>query len=162
MNALSHCSLPSPFPSSVLVCDFYYYSYEFRNKPHVFLGSTVILVDTKQSNSPSGNTLRNVRGSYHRMDSSCFHCSWCFNELKEVRLKMASYSHTEHNEEKFRARDHIIDRYQHGKDLFDRPGEEYIYISNNTELPRLVQFQPERFKFMTQRARLPNAGFIDA
>ena len=37
-----------------------------------------------------------------------------------------------------------------------------IYISNNTELPRLVQFQPERFKFMTQRARLPNAGFIDA
>jgi hypothetical protein len=74
---------------------------------------------------------------------------------------MASYSHTEHNQNQFRSREHILNRYRHGKDLFDRPGEEYIYISNNTDYPQLVQFEAERFLYMTRRSNLTDVGFID-
>ncbi len=161
MNALSHCLLPKSSVRFVLNCDFYYYSYEFRSKRHFYYGSTLTLMHSNQSNLPSGTEIRNQRFKYKFMPSTCYHCTWCFNQLKEVRLKMASYSHTEHNQNQFRSREHILNRYRHGKDLFDRPGEEYIYISNNTDYPQLVQFEAERFLYMTRRSNLTDVGFID-
>ena len=74
---------------------------------------------------------------------------------------MASYSHTEHNQLRFRTREHIVDRYRTGKDLFDRPGETYTFVVNNLDYPRLIRAQPERFIHMTKRANSSNAGFID-
>lgn len=74
---------------------------------------------------------------------------------------MASYSHTEHNRLEFRTREHIIDRFRTGKDLFDRPGETYVYVDNNLDYPQLVKAQPDRFLYMTKRANSSNAGFID-
>lgn len=162
MNALFHCSLPNPFISSVLDCDFYYYSYEFRSKIHKHYGSTVTLIDSNQSKQPFGNSLRNERFHYRNIPSTCFHCTWCFNQLNQVRLKMASYSHVEHNQDRFRSRDHILNRYRYGQDLFERPNEEYIYIKNNADFPELVKLQSERFMFMTKRTNLTNVGFIDA
>lgn len=162
MNALTNCLLPDPFPPSVLICDFYYYSYEFRSKIHTHYGSTINLIISNQSNIPSGNSLRDTRFKFQSQPSSCFHCTWCFNQLKKVRLKMSSYSHTEHNQIQFRSKEHILNRYRYGKDLFDRHGEEYVYIINNIDFPELVKLQAERFMYMTKRSKLPNVGFIDS
>jgi beta-1,4-mannosyl-glycoprotein beta-1,4-N-acetylglucosaminyltransferase len=161
MNALFNCPLPNPFLPLVLDCDFYYYSYEFRSIIHKWYGSTITLIDSNQSKNLSGNSLRDERFHFKSIPSTCYHCTWCFNQLKEVRLKMASYSHTEHNEIQFRQREHILNRYRYGKDLFDRPGEEYIYIKNNINFPELVKLQSERFMYMTRRSNLINVGFID-
>lgn len=162
MHALTHCRLPDAKYNFVLNCDFYYYSYEFRSKKHVYYGSSLSLVHANQTNDIQGNKLRNQRSQFFFLQSACFHCTWCFNQLHQVRLKMASYSHTEHNQNHYRTREHILDRYRHGKDLFDRPGEEYLYLSNNQDYPQLVQSQAERFLYMTKRSNLSNVGFIDA
>ena len=161
MTALSQLCITQSIPFLLYSdCDFYYYSYEYRNKFLQHFGSTVTLINTNQTN-PSGNELRDARFRYRTISSTCFHCTWCFNQLKEVRLKMASYSHLEHNQVKFQSREHILDRYRYGKDLFDRKGLEYVYV-NNTDYPQLVKLQSERFMFMTNRTKLPNVGFIDA
>jgi hypothetical protein len=162
MNALSSCSLPDPFPASVLDCDFYYYSYEYRSKMRQHFGSTVTVVEPYRSEHPSGNSLRDARFHYRAISSTCFHCTWCFNQLKTVRLKMASYSHIEHNQAKFHSREHILDRYRYGKDLFDRPNEEYVYVKDNNDFPELVKLQSQRFMYMINRSNLANVGFIDA
>ena len=163
MYALTHCQLPDSVFSFVLTCDFYYYSYEFRSRTHeIYYGSTLSLIDGKQRKSLSGNELRNQRSNYVLIRSGCFHCTWCFNQLKQVRLKMASYSHTEHNQEQYRTREHILDHYRHGKDLFDRAGEFYTYLPDNRDYPKLVQSEPDRFLYLTKRYNQTNAGFIDA
>jgi len=162
MNALANCPLSDPFLPLVLDCDFYYYSYEFRSKTRTWFGSTINLINSSQLEIPSGNSLRDERFHFKSIPSTCYHCTWCFNQLKEVLMKIASYSHTEHNQIKFRSREHILNRYRHGKDLFDRSGDEYIYIKNNTDFPELVKLQPERFMYITKRSNLSNVGFIDA
>jgi len=162
MNALANCPLPDSFPPSILDCHFYYYSYEFRSKTHIYHGVTIHLIHSNPSNLPTSNSLRHGKFDFHCFPSTCYHCTWCFNQLKDVRRKMASYSHTEHNGIKFRSSEQILKRYRYGIDLFDRQGEEYIYINNNTDLPELVKSQPERFLYMTKRSKMYNVGFIDA
>jgi len=120
------------------------------------------MIDSNQPNLPTSNSLLHERFKFNFFPSTCYHCTWCFNQLKEVLMKIASYSHTEHNEIKFRSREHILKRYRYGIDLFDRQGEEYIYINNNTDLPELVKSQPERFMYTTKRSKMYNVGFIDA
>ena len=161
MQALRQCQLPSPFHPLALQCEFYYYSYEFRNVIHKLLGSTVTRVFANQSKQVSGDALRKTRTDFPSVPRSCYHCTWCFNQIKEVRFKMSSYSHTEHNRLEFRTREHIIDRFRTGQDLFDRPGETYVYVDNNLDYPQLVKAQPDRFHYMMKRANSSNAGFID-
>lgn len=74
---------------------------------------------------------------------------------------MAAYSHTEHNQLQYRTREHILDRYRHGKDLFDRNDQIYRFQENNQDLPQLLKSEPSRFMYMTTRFNTTNAGFID-
>jgi beta-1,4-mannosyl-glycoprotein beta-1,4-N-acetylglucosaminyltransferase len=164
MRVLSACQLPVPFPSLVLVCASYYYSFEFRRKGDAMVGPTVSLLMANRTNrslSPSGKILRDERFGYQHMPSACYHCSWCFDQINLTRTKMASYSHTEHDRAQFQTQEHILTRYRHGKDLFDRPGEEYVRIENNAEVPELVKAQKRRFLYMTNRSALVNDGFRD-
>ena len=164
LRILSACQLPDPFPALVLVCATYYYSFEFLRIGNVILGPTVSLLPANRANrsvSPSGKILRDERFGYQQMPSACYHCSWCFDQINLTRTKMASYSHTEHDRDHFQAQEHILTRYRHGKDLFDRPGEEYKHVKNNDEIPELVKAQQERFIYMINRSALVNVGFRD-
>ncbi|CAF3083102.1 unnamed protein product [Rotaria sp. Silwood2] len=159
VRALASCQLPLPFQSLLLQCDFYYYSFEFRHATrHYSVGGTVSRF------SPNAKVPSNLRGDrfrYRSIPSTCFHCSYCFDRLATVRLKIASFSHTELNIPKFQDQKHIIDRFRNGKDLFDRPDEPLrrVYM-NETELPQLLQVKRKHFMYMLDRST-SNAGFLD-
>ncbi|CAF1290412.1 unnamed protein product [Adineta steineri] len=161
---LNACELPKPFPSLVLVCAYYYYSFEFRRQGGAIDGPTVSFLAgnrTNRTTSPDGKYVRDERFSYQPMPSACYHCSWCFDRINLTRSKLASFSHSELNRAEYHTQEHIIDRYRHGKDLFNRPSEIYIRIENNDEIPELIKAQPERFSYLINRAALVNAGFRD-
>ncbi|CAM4848536.1 unnamed protein product, partial [Rotaria magnacalcarata] len=106
--------------------------------------------------------LRKARAGYRPVSGACFHCSYCFDSIAGVRQKLGSFSHTELDIPKFRDKQHIIDRFRNGKDLFDRGGGPIHRVNKNQiELPQLLQREPERFMYMLNRS-FPNAGFRDA
>ncbi|CAF5169783.1 unnamed protein product, partial [Rotaria magnacalcarata] len=124
----------------LLQCDFYYYSFEFRHATRQYSdGGTV---SKFSPNTAVSSDLRKARFRYRSMPSTCFHCSSCFDRLASVRLKIASFSHTEFDIPKFRDKNHIIDRFRNGKDLFDRAGELFRRTdANEADLPKLLRVE---------------------
>ncbi|KAK4234999.1 glycosyltransferase [Achaetomium macrosporum] len=92
--------------------------------------------------------------------NASWHCSSCFETMDELLGKMASFSHTEMNKEKYRARDRIVDRIRNGKDLWDREGEVYDRVDDNQDVPSFLLANKERFAYMLNRDG-HNAGFKD-
>ncbi|CAF0913681.1 unnamed protein product [Rotaria sordida] len=159
IQALASCQLPTPFQSLLLQCDFYYYSFEFRHAPNPYFPG--VTVSRLSPNDKIPLNLRESRFQNRPMLSTCFHCSYCFDRLETVRLKIASFSHTDLDIPKYHDQKHIIDCVRNGKDLYDRHNEQYRRVNiNETELPRLVQVEQERFVYMLDRSS-PNAGFRD-
>lgn len=89
-----------------------------------------------------------------------WHCSTCFSTIGEVLTKMASFSHIWLNQEVYRDRDRIAQRVRSGRDLWDRPGEEYERVDGNRDVPPLLLDRPERFAYLLDRDG-PSAGFSD-
>ncbi|CAF4204669.1 unnamed protein product [Rotaria socialis] len=160
VQALTSCDLRTPFQPMLLQCDFYYYSFEFRHATRqYFVGGTV---SKFSPNTTVPSDLRKARFRYRPIPGTCFHCSYCFDRLASVRLKIASFSHTELDIPKFHDQNHIIDRFRNGKDLFDRATEPLRRTyANETDLPLLVKLKREHFMYMLNRSSL-NAGFRDA
>ncbi|KAL2255479.1 hypothetical protein VTK26DRAFT_3269 [Humicola hyalothermophila] len=92
--------------------------------------------------------------------NASWHCSSCFRTMDELLTKMASFAHTSMNAERFRDRKRIADRVRRGKDLWDRPGEVYDRIEGNTDVPKFLLENSERFAYMLNRDG-PSAGFED-
>ncbi|KAF9285927.1 hypothetical protein BGZ68_003360 [Mortierella alpina] len=178
------------FPESdgdvfTLGCRFYYYSYEYRhrgdwNGPMLFRyrDSDSPIFSRPESNPyphlnmvqdimangwlRAGERLRNKRDEgAPGFDDQCYHCSWCFSNITQVTRKMQSYSHTDHNQEKYSSRKWILDHFSQGIDLFDRGGQDYDYIEDNQDVPQYVRDNKSKFSFMLRRKGLPNAGFLD-
>jgi len=107
--------------------------------------------------------IRSARLRYRLLPDTCFHCSYCFDTLKSVHRKLSSFAHTELDTDKYHDEKFLIDRYQNGLNLFGRLNEGFIHVdTNKIDLPRLLKLQPNRFKYILNRASLPNAGFRDA
>ncbi|KAK3335499.1 glycosyltransferase family 17 protein [Cercophora scortea] len=92
--------------------------------------------------------------------NASWHCSSCFGTIDELLVKMKSFVHSGLNAEEFRDRDRIVDRVRRGKDLWDRVGEEFDRVENNTDVPRFLREYPERFPYLTNRDGA-SAGFSD-
>lgn len=118
MRVLKSCEFPKNYPLTSLQCDFYYYSFEFLQPDSPFWPGTTIKRFSPNAVIPSD--IRNLRSNQHAIPGVCFHCSYCFDSVASVRLKLSSYSHTELDTDKFRNQKHIIDRFLNGIDLFDR------------------------------------------
>ncbi|KAK1755295.1 glycosyltransferase [Echria macrotheca] len=94
------------------------------------------------------------------MPSAAWHCSSCFATVEEFLTKMASFSHTGMNADKFRDRARIAERVRSGVDLWDRPGETFTRIDDNQDVPGFLLDNRERFGYMLSRDG-PAAGFSD-
>jgi beta-1,4-mannosyl-glycoprotein beta-1,4-N-acetylglucosaminyltransferase len=115
---LKSCGIPRQFPPTVLQCDAYYYSFEFRSSSNpVRLGTTLSRFNARQM-IPSG--IYNARSHYRPIPHVCFHCSYCFDTVTLVRSKLTSFSHTELDIARYHNLQYIIDRFQNGKYLFRR------------------------------------------
>ena len=162
IRALKSCQLPDPFPATLLKCDFYYYSFEFvqPRSPH-WPGVSVAFY---KPNEVIPSKIRHAKDSYQPAIGTCFHCSYCFDTVAAVRLKLSSFSHMEVDIDRFRNLKHILDRYKHGKDLFDNIVQPFPRPNlNETEIPQLllVESERDRFDYMWKRLSMDNIGFRD-
>ncbi|KAL2154416.1 hypothetical protein VTH82DRAFT_3092 [Thermothelomyces myriococcoides] len=92
--------------------------------------------------------------------NASWHCSSCFQTVGELLTKMASFSHTGLNAEKYRDRQRIVDHVRRGLDLWDRKGQIFDRVEGNTDVPPFLLENRERFKYMLDRDG-PTAGFTD-
>ncbi|KAG0255303.1 hypothetical protein DFQ27_006315 [Actinomortierella ambigua] len=172
----------------VLNCDLYYYSFEFkRDEPRrgpvmaqfqlaptdvdpssdepVVLAQNGIRQFPKPLWEDWPNVGHRLRALVYAPEANiipdaCWHCSWCFSTISQVKSKAASYSHTEHNQATYMNNDWIIQHFQQGRDLFDRP-ETYVYRGPPTDIPQYVADHPEKYAYLTRRYKDPKAAFRD-
>lgn len=199
LQSLGTLELPLDYSVSLvrLLCDSYYYSYEFkvegRSKEvgpmmiRFMEHSTVAKERARQAQLPStfqdpsleflfelsendwmvaGGRLRELARSEARnkmigLPKSCWHCSWCFATMRQVRAKLDARSHTELDKKEYWAKDWILDRVRSGKDLMDRPHLQYEYLANNTDVPSTLIMNKDRYSFMLERKDRDDAGFLD-
>ena len=95
-----------------------------------------------------------------RLANASWHCSSCFASMGELLDKMAAFSHTSMNAAPFRDRARIADRVRSGRDLWDRPGQEYERVEGNADVPGFVLGNRARFGYMLDRDGR-DAGFVD-
>ncbi|KAK0729105.1 glycosyltransferase family 17-domain-containing protein [Apiosordaria backusii] len=166
LNLLRQCHFPRRL---TLSSRFYYYSFQFLHKgkewPHpqaTFyqgLANTILPNDLRIGDGPwpkklfERETLRNA----------AWHCSSCFETMEEMLVKMKSFAHVSMNQEGFRDKKRMVERVREGRDLWDRPGEEYERVEGNEDLPGLLLMdggQRERFGYLLDRDG-EGAGFRD-
>ncbi len=83
-----------------------------------------------------------------------------FETIEELLTKMKSFSHTWMNNPEYRDKSRIADYIRSGKDLWDREGEIYDRIDNNTDVPPYLLQHADRFEYLLDRDG-PSAGFKD-
>jgi beta-1,4-mannosyl-glycoprotein beta-1,4-N-acetylglucosaminyltransferase len=164
MTIMRNCNFPRRL---TLRSQFFYYGFQWRHhgeewahpQATVYRGPERTILPANLRNGEGGNR---IMAWWHKADlwNAGWHCSTCFQNINEVLTKMASFSHTSYNKEEFRDRTHIVDRVRKGLDLFDRPGEEYIRIDNNQDIPEYLKINRDRFIYLLDRDAW-NAGFLD-
>jgi beta-1,4-mannosyl-glycoprotein beta-1,4-N-acetylglucosaminyltransferase len=164
MTIMRNCNFPRRL---TLRSQFFYYGFQWRHhgeewahpQATVYRGPEQTILPADLRNGEGGNR---IMAWWHKADlwNAGWHCSTCFQNINEVLTKMASFSHTSYNKEEFRDRTHIVDRVRKGLDLFDRPGEEYIRIDNNQDIPEYLKINRDRFIYLLDRDAW-NAGFLD-
>lgn len=163
---LRHCDIPARL---ILRTEFYYYSFQWRHRgpqwPHPDVtvyrgpGRTVMPNDLRQGLLGPGSGWKPIaslrrwweRGTLH---NAGWHCSSCFSNLAELRVKMNSFSHQSWNTKFSREKTTLVGRVRKGEDLFGREGEVYDRVEGNRDLPPylLSQFEEKgRFGYMIDR-----------
>ena len=135
----------------------YYYAFSWRHAtPMVWTATS----GTVWSWAAPNYAIRGAPGPTVTVWDAGWHCSWCFKSLALFRNKVASYSHTEHNQPQYQTRGHILHHVRSGIDLFDRADQQYVYIDPTTAAPPYVRAHADRFGYLLDR-RGPTGGFLD-
>ncbi|KAI1387008.1 glycosyltransferase family 17 protein [Hypoxylon trugodes] len=160
---LKSCNFPRRL---TLRSHFYYYSFQYLHKGTQWAHPqatyyqgwrTILPVNLRNSD---GNLQPLVRLEKGDLWSAGWHCSTCFSTVNEVLTKLSSFSHIWLNQEGYRDPNRIADRVRSGKDLWDRETEQYERINNNTDIPKGLLGNPEKFSYLLNRDG-PTAGFRD-
>jgi beta-1,4-mannosyl-glycoprotein beta-1,4-N-acetylglucosaminyltransferase len=140
--------------------DLHYYSFATKHSlPNMWSHPDAAVYSA--TSEPDAQDLRNGGDRQFSLvvTNSGWHCSWCFPTLRQMRDKMASYSHEEHNQPRFRGREHIVNAVRRGLDLFQRPDQHYE-LDESLDIPLYLRMNMDRFEFMLDR-RGPTALFKD-
>ncbi|KAI2622883.1 glycosyltransferase family 17 protein [Hypomontagnella submonticulosa] len=160
---LKSCKFPRRL---TLRSHFYYYSFQYLHKGTQWAHPqatyyqgwrTILPVNLRNSDGGLQPLIKLEKGD---LWSAAWHCSTCFSTVDEVLTKLSSFSHIWLNQEVFRDRNRIADHVRNGKDLWDREGEEYNRIENNTDIPSALLRMPDKFSYLLDRDG-PTAGFKD-
>ncbi|KAF9391348.1 hypothetical protein CPB97_006844 [Podila verticillata] len=118
-------------------------------------------VDDQWTGLGSNMRLARFDESAVMVNDACWHCSWCFSNISQVIEKAQSYSHQDHNRDKYQSQEWILDHYRRGEDLFDRQSETFTLIPRNYDIPDHVRFNRHKYRYMLERYQALNAGFVD-
>ncbi|KAK0618085.1 glycosyltransferase family 17-domain-containing protein [Bombardia bombarda] len=83
--------------------------------------------------------------------NASWHCSSCFGTVEELLTKLGAFAHTWMNADQYRDRKRIVDRVRRGRDIWDREGEVYDRVENNTDVPGFLRENPGRFPYVLSR-----------
>ncbi|QIX01994.1 hypothetical protein AMS68_007511 [Peltaster fructicola] len=173
MLILRYCHIPARL---IMRTDMFYYSFQWRHHgPQWTHPDATLYKGVKKTLSP--NALRQgllddgwlLFAAFRRwwdratLWNAGWHCSSCFATIAEMRTKMHSFSHQSWNTAANRELSTMVDRVRHGLDLFDRDGQTYDRIDNNTDIPTYIleeYARNRRFRYMLDRDGL-DAGFED-
>ena len=166
LTVLRNCDFPRRL---TLRSRFYYYSFQWLHRGEewahpqatIYEGDTTIRPQNLR-NGEGGTWLSNWFAFRDKADlwNASWHCSFCFSTLDEMLQKISSSSHTKYNTEKFRDRAGIVERVRGGRDLFDREGQVYEKIEQNTDIPSFLKAHAGEFQYLLNRDG-EAAGFRD-
>jgi beta-1,4-mannosyl-glycoprotein beta-1,4-N-acetylglucosaminyltransferase len=173
--ALKHCDFTARL---TLRSQFYYYSFQWRHRGEQWAHPEATIFGKSVEQTIAPNDLRmNLLGpgwtifaAYRRWRDHAtlwdagWHCSSCFRTIGEMQTKMQSFSHQGWNTADNRDARTMIDRVQHGIDLFGREGEIYDKVTAQEDAPQYILEQYKshgRFGYLLDRDG-PAAGFEDA
>ncbi|HEX4957658.1 MAG TPA: hypothetical protein VFV46_05730 [Lacibacter sp.] len=115
----------SPLSLSMI---FHYYFLNCQNvgDEHWWNGS--IVCSGKQFKELGPQTLRDNRNNYPRVKKAGWHFSY-LGGVEKIKQKIQSFAHTEFNKEEYLQDENIIKAMLEGKDIFNRPGAVYQFVS---------------------------------
>ncbi|EME78581.1 glycosyltransferase family 17 protein, partial [Pseudocercospora fijiensis CIRAD86] len=171
LNVLRHCQFPDRL---TLQSRFYYYSFQWlhigEEWPHpqatTYHGLRGTLTPTHLRNGIGGVSIIPFWSAFLRwyqkasISDAAWHCSSCFSTIEEMRMKMASFSHTPLNTDENRDEKTMLERVRKGLDLFGRAGERYARVEGNRDVPRYILDHWAKFKYLLNRDG-EDAGFTD-
>ena len=104
--------------------DFFYYNFHWKNTNKWY--RAYLCVDTLEINDFKNFSYWRVydRPEYS-FSNSGWHCSY-FMSIEDIHRKILSFAHREYDSEPWYSIDHIRSVVHSGKDLFDRPYEQFI------------------------------------
>jgi len=145
---------------------FYYYSFQFLHRGEewkhpqatYYQGARTILPVNLRNGDGAPQPLAYLEKGELR--NAAWHCSSCYETIEGFLRKLSSFSHVWMNQDVFRDRDRIAQRVRNGKDLWDRDGEVYDRVDNNTDVPKFLLDHPDKFQYLLNRDA-ESAGFID-
>ncbi|KAM5345311.1 hypothetical protein ACJ41O_011173 [Fusarium nematophilum] len=161
---LRTCNFPRRL---TLASKFYYYSFQFLHEgPEWPFPQATYYQGMRRTIRPSNlrtgdagiPLLRDLEKGV--LANAGWHCSSCFATVDQFLNKMASFSHAWMNHEQFRDRDRIARAVRNGVDLWGRKIDKFVRVDNNTDLPRCLLEDKERFRYMLNRDG-ETAGFTD-
>jgi hypothetical protein len=144
--ALKHCdgfTLPAGFPAQL-----YYYSFTCKGGnpwtiPVLEYTDMGMEVDARFRALP-------LHPGFSHANPVGWHCSWCFERYEDFIRKVESYSHTEHNVERYKERDWIEAAVRECRDLFERSGNP-LYPVEIGDLPAIFTRHPRMFPHLLDR-----------
>ncbi|KAI5301179.1 hypothetical protein KEM56_001905 [Ascosphaera pollenicola] len=150
---------------------FYYYSWQWLHRgpdwehPQATFydgAGTLPPHDLRMNYAGSGlftNILRRLTPVADLWNAS-WHCSSCFNSIAEMQTKIASFSHMAFNIPEFTDPEKLVSRVRNGQDLFARPDQIYDRTDDNSDAPRYLFENKQRFEYLLNRDP-ENANFGD-
>ena len=160
---LRTCNFPRRL---TLASRFYYYSFQFLHtgpewahpQATYYQGKKTILPANLREGDGGISFLRGFEKA--TLGNAAWHCSSCFQTMGEFLNKMASFSHGSMNRKTFQNRTRIASAVREGRDLWERPQDQFRRIENNEDVPKYILEKRDRFRYMLNRDG-QTAGFTD-
>lgn len=147
---------PPPESSIGFICDTYYYNFRWSMGKFAMPVLFNVSFNAIGSDSviPEPQIQRYWRQAKTKVDSACWHCSYCFgpkmsDAIDTISNKLSSFSHTEFSGSLFRDPERIQQSILNGLDLFreHRPHTALIRTDAYTSAPYTIR-DLRRFQYM--------------
>jgi beta-1,4-mannosyl-glycoprotein beta-1,4-N-acetylglucosaminyltransferase len=113
----------------VLSMLFHYYFFNCQNAGAGKWWHGSIVCTGKQFRQTTPQQLRDNRDVYKSIPKSGWHFSY-LGGVEKIKYKILSFAHTEYNKEDFLNDENIIRAMEEGRDIFNRPGMKYRFVSS--------------------------------
>ncbi len=107
---------------------FHYYFLNCQNMGNERWWNGSILCTGKQFKATTPQALRDKRNDWKRVEKAGWHFSY-LGGLEKIKYKIQSFAHTEFNKEQYTSDANILKAMEEGKDIFNRPGVQYKFVS---------------------------------